>query len=309
MLDIENYRLAIPVSENDEEAFPIGFDVSYNCRNQISFDNYGTQPASPLVLILTNEGLLVSFFAINFDSKTKSICQEPKPMRFVQSAPQHQNQQHHQQKSNQILDPTQNNKPKPNQANAQISFNSGTGNPPLFNLNDSLNKPQQANAKQATVNPPGASFNFNTMPPSMTLSSQNQKVAQQPLNFNPPQMNSNLQHQHQQHHQQLQQQQQFQYDQQQKALAQKSNVNQFQQNHHQSTPSKQSLLQDCRARVNEFERELEELWTYSKVIKGKNLAKPLQLTKETLIVIEKFNELNGEIKVNLHFCLFFNVFI
>ena len=61
--------------------FPLGFAVSFNIKNQIEFDNYGTQPASPLVLILTDCGHLTTFFVINRQSN-QSICYDYKKMSF-----------------------------------------------------------------------------------------------------------------------------------------------------------------------------------------------------------------------------------
>jgi hypothetical protein len=287
--------LAIPVNENDEEAFAIGFDVSYNCKNQIAFDNYGTQPASPLVLILTNEGLLVTFFAINFDSKNKSICQESKPMRYVPSIIQ--------QRTTQQTAPDLT-KPKPNQINFNDGLKLGGHAQPQFTLNDSLNKPQssfdinnqlglpqllQANSKMPQANQ-ASPFNFNSnQPPQMAAFGQNQKPMQQ-------QQQQQLQQQQQNFSQsKIMPQQQYQQEQHQRTAVQNQFQQQQQQNH--STPTKQNQGLNCRAMVNEFEKELEEFWAFSKVLRGKNLAKPLQLTKDTSIIAQKFDELSNKLKV------------
>jgi len=71
----------LPLNFHDELLFPLGFVVSFNIKNQIEFDNYGTQPASPLVLILTDCGHLATFFAINRQSN-QSICYDCKKMPF-----------------------------------------------------------------------------------------------------------------------------------------------------------------------------------------------------------------------------------
>ena len=289
VLDIENFRLAIPINDNDEEVFPLGLGISFNCKNQIDFENYGTQPASPLVLILTNEGLLVTFFAINFESKNRSLCQEAKLLKYVQPVPQQQQQQQNQPKVNQAVDLSQNINATPN----QLNFNLGATQPTF-----GLNIPQNQGIPkfpQATANAP--SLNFVSAPPTSNfpLTAQAQKPplgVSIPTQAVPSQLIQNgniLQQQQKNNLNQLQQQQQ-----QQQQIQTRGNLQQQQQNN--IIPNKQTEP-NCQTRVDDFKKELEELWVYSKVIKGKNLAKPLQLTKETAAIIEKFSQLNKEIKV------------
>jgi len=81
VLEIENYRCSLPLNSQDEELFPLGLSISYNIRNPIEFENFGTQQPSPLILVLTDCGYLASFFVINRQSKN-SICYEPKMMQL-----------------------------------------------------------------------------------------------------------------------------------------------------------------------------------------------------------------------------------
>ena len=288
--------------------------INFNCKKQIEFDNFGVQPPSPLVLILTNEGILVTFFAINLESKNKSLCQEVKPMRYVQPtmAPQQQQQQP-QQQQHQV---------KANQA-PQLTFNAGgLSQQPTFGGGGGLNitAGSQAASKFPQMNAPAPSFNFTSMPPSASPLSLNIQSQKQPLCLAPtvqpqmalnqqiPQQNSalNILQQQQQLQQQQKnnlyqlQQQQPQQQQQQQQNQMRANQVQFQQ-HQQpsiSTPSKsQNLSVSCQARVEDFKKELDELWIYSKAIKNESLAKPLQLTKETTAIIGKFGVLNKEMKV------------
>ena len=80
-MEIENFRCTLPLNANDEEMFPLGFVVNYNTRKQIEFENFGNQPPSPLVLILTDTGILTTFFAINRQTN-QSICYESKALQF-----------------------------------------------------------------------------------------------------------------------------------------------------------------------------------------------------------------------------------
>jgi len=61
--------------------------ISYNIRNEIEFGNFGTQPASPMVLLLTDNGLLVTFNAINLNAKKQSICYAANKMTFKETTP------------------------------------------------------------------------------------------------------------------------------------------------------------------------------------------------------------------------------
>jgi hypothetical protein len=79
--EIEDYRCTLPLSGEDD-IFPIGFGLSFNTKSTIDFGNFGKQPQSPLLFILTDTGLLVTFFAINLDYKNKSICYESKQMAY-----------------------------------------------------------------------------------------------------------------------------------------------------------------------------------------------------------------------------------
>ena len=80
ILDLENYRCSLPLNTNDEEMFPLGLIVSYNMRKQIEFETQ-LQPPSPLVLILTDTGILGTFFAVNRQSN-QSICYDAKAIPF-----------------------------------------------------------------------------------------------------------------------------------------------------------------------------------------------------------------------------------
>ena len=44
----------------------------------------GKQPPSPLIFILTDTGLICTFFVINLESKNKSICYDSKSLTYKQ---------------------------------------------------------------------------------------------------------------------------------------------------------------------------------------------------------------------------------
>jgi len=73
------------LTSKDEELYPVGMAVSYNILNEIEFENFGTQPASPLVLLLTDNGLLITFYAINLNSIKHSICYAPNKLAFKEA--------------------------------------------------------------------------------------------------------------------------------------------------------------------------------------------------------------------------------
>lgn len=86
MLDIEEYRCTLPLRNDNDDMFPVGFGISLNSKNSIDFGNYGKQAPSPLVLILTDSGQLATFFAINLKTD-KPICVEAKKLQFKNIQP------------------------------------------------------------------------------------------------------------------------------------------------------------------------------------------------------------------------------
>ena len=81
VIEIEEYRCTLPL-DGETDVFPVGFGLSFNMKNKFDFGRLGDHPPSPLVFILTDSGLLVTFFAVNMDFKNKSICYEPKQLAF-----------------------------------------------------------------------------------------------------------------------------------------------------------------------------------------------------------------------------------
>ena len=69
------------MTENDDEVYPIGLDINLNSTNEINFETYGKQPASPLVICLGDTGYLSTFFAIKLDNK-QSICTPANKLTF-----------------------------------------------------------------------------------------------------------------------------------------------------------------------------------------------------------------------------------
>ena len=72
----------MPLNPADEDSFPVGFGVSFNLQKNVDFANFGTFAPSPLVLMLSNDGLLATFYAINRQSGSQSICQTAMKMPF-----------------------------------------------------------------------------------------------------------------------------------------------------------------------------------------------------------------------------------
>ena len=80
-MDIDDFRLALPLNSKDEDAFPLGIALNYNTKSKIDFGNYDKQ--APLLFVLSDNGVLNSFFVINLQSD-KSINHEAKQMPFIQ---------------------------------------------------------------------------------------------------------------------------------------------------------------------------------------------------------------------------------
>lgn len=97
LLDIEDFRCSLPLTKSDDEQFPLGFGVSLNTKTPIEFGTFGKQPASPLVLFLTNMGNLETYYMINLQSKDRSICVEAKQIKYKPAPPQPATQQQQQQ--------------------------------------------------------------------------------------------------------------------------------------------------------------------------------------------------------------------
>lgn len=108
VLEIEEFRCTLPLTNDNNDMFPVGFAINFNSRNTINFETYGEQQPCPLVLALADTGVLMTFYAINLESSNKSICKVPKKLQFKSIQP--------------AL--------KPSESNTQLSF--GTG--PIFNL-------------------------------------------------------------------------------------------------------------------------------------------------------------------------------
>jgi hypothetical protein len=89
--EIEDFRCTLPLTNDNSDMYPLGFGLNTNSRKSIELGTFGEQPASPLVLIFTDTGLLVTFYLVNMQSKDRSICQEAKQMKYrhvPQQAPQ-----------------------------------------------------------------------------------------------------------------------------------------------------------------------------------------------------------------------------
>lgn len=71
----------LPLSKSDQDLCPLGIGVNFNCQNQVKLDKFDLQPPSPMVLILADNGLLVTFYAVNMDARNKSICVPPSKMQ------------------------------------------------------------------------------------------------------------------------------------------------------------------------------------------------------------------------------------
>jgi hypothetical protein len=68
----------------EDDIFPIGLSLSFNCKTSVDMGNMGKQQPSPLIFILTDTGLICTFFAINLESKAKSICYDAKTLAYKQ---------------------------------------------------------------------------------------------------------------------------------------------------------------------------------------------------------------------------------
>jgi hypothetical protein len=73
--------------------YPLGFALNTNSRRRVELGTFGEQPPSPLVLLLTDTGLLVTFYLINMQSKDRSVCVEARPMKYRQPPPSLASQQ------------------------------------------------------------------------------------------------------------------------------------------------------------------------------------------------------------------------
>ena len=78
--------MTLPLAD-DNDLFPLGFGINFNTKNDIDFGNYGPQTASPLVMAITDNGCLVTFYAINIEAKNKSICYHAGNLPYTQKAP------------------------------------------------------------------------------------------------------------------------------------------------------------------------------------------------------------------------------
>ena len=85
-MDIEDNRLQLPLNSRDEDCYPIGFGISFNSQSQFEFGNFGVQEPSPLVLSLTDNGTLCTFYAVNSKEK-QTISRGASQMAFKEGAP------------------------------------------------------------------------------------------------------------------------------------------------------------------------------------------------------------------------------
>jgi hypothetical protein len=282
VLEIEEFRCSLPLNDQDDDVFPIGFCVNFNCTNPIDFANHGKQPASPLVLILNDEGFLSTFFAVNLDARNKSACKPASPMKYVAQAPSVQPQ----------LQPTVSfaaPQPQPKPAPVQTQAPS-----PQFNQLAPQPQPQQQNQQALQF----------LLQQQQQQQHQNQLAAQ--LLLQQQQMQQQLQKQAIQHQQQQQQQQQHQ--QQQLLMQRQAAIQAFQQQQKAVQVQAQQMQNvqsgqgaDTNARIREFCRELDEFKVnVNKLFNGKDLSKELvnlSIIKETKKIIEKYNKINEDMKV------------
>lgn len=82
VLEIEDYRCQVPLSNDSMDLCPLGMVVNFNCKSQVKLDKLDLQPPSPMVIILSDNGLLITYFVINLDSSNASICIPPSKMQF-----------------------------------------------------------------------------------------------------------------------------------------------------------------------------------------------------------------------------------
>lgn len=82
IVEIEDYKCMLPLSKNDEDLCPLGIAVNYNSHTPVKLEKLDMQPPSPLVFVLADNGLLVTYYAINLDSAGKSICVAAAKMPF-----------------------------------------------------------------------------------------------------------------------------------------------------------------------------------------------------------------------------------
>lgn len=74
-MEIEDYKCLLPLSKNDEDLCPLGIAVSLNSQNQVKIEKMNiTQPPSPMVILLTDNGLVVVYYALNLEAISKLIC-------------------------------------------------------------------------------------------------------------------------------------------------------------------------------------------------------------------------------------------
>ena len=273
MLEIEDFRCSLPLNEQDDDVFPIGLGVNFNCANPIDFANHGKQPASPLVLILNDEGFLSTFFAVNLDAKNKSACKPASPMKYVAQAPSVQPQ------GISFSAPQPQPKPAPVQTQAQS---------PQFQLTPQQQQSQHQNQQALQF-----------LLQQQQQQQQNQQAAQ--LLLQQQQMQQQLQKQAIQQQQQQQQQQQLLMQRQAaiQAFQQQQKAVQVQAQQMQNVQT--GLGADTNARIREFSRELDEFKVnVNKLFNGKDLSKELvnlSIIKETKNIIEKYNKINEDMKV------------
>jgi len=313
VVEIEDYRCNIPLSSEDQDQFPIGFDTNFNCQNTIEFENYGDQPASPLTLILTDTGFLCGFYVINLDSKKKSICYAPKKLTYNPKAaapsliPTFQPQNKEQSKLVLTAPNAAANKPT-------LQFNLPQVQQPLQpqpQLQSQL-QPQIQQQQQQSISSSQSSVQLNFQASQGQLQTQIQSQLSVKPQFQ-PQMQAQPQFQAQSQ-QQLQIQQQM--AQQILFQAAQASVQQYQTNvqpspaqtftppkqHHQLQQSKPQFKTDLNQKLAEFSGEFDAFKAnVNKLFKGKDLSKSLlnlSIIKKTKAIESEYIKINNEFKVS-----------
>lgn len=86
-LEIEDYKCLVPLSKSDEDLCPLGMAVNFTSQSSVKLEKLDMQPPSPMVFLLSDNGVLTTYYAINLASAGKSICVPAAKMAFKNIAP------------------------------------------------------------------------------------------------------------------------------------------------------------------------------------------------------------------------------